>query len=471
MSDQPIRYVTPSGDVILLPAAPHVTPAAPLDPYVPPIQAAINDLRARLDTLQTAGGVSPETVRDLVAALLRSTDLTIVYDRTHGALTLTLPPIVGQPGPQGAQGAAGPAGPPGPKGDTGATGAAGRGISAITQSGNTITATLTDATTQGPFVLGTTGGLNRGTWAPSTAYAVNDVVLHSGAMYYAKTAFTSGSSFDSANWTAWPGQLGGGGGSAAPALTLTSTGGSYPVTETFSDDPVVSGAVQKVNGSGTLAYDAANARLLFTGGDAAPFWAYTKAKRVAVLDYTAEVTLLTDAIGYQHLGLAVQADDSTSIMTGYRIAHLNNTGTPKWLVSRWSGGTERAALVDTDAAGAWPVGTTRTLRVRIDNATGEGTFWVDGAQTLTWTDTSFAAGRPGGFVYGATGAFDSLALGSGGVQITGLPAGYTARGTGAITTSTGGPVLIAPGRVEITNAQGAVLAAAYVQAGHSWQFA
>ena len=44
-------------------------------------------------------------------------------------------------------------------------------------------------------------GINfRGAWAASTAYAVNDLVTYGGSAYIAPAAFTSGSSFNSANW-------------------------------------------------------------------------------------------------------------------------------------------------------------------------------------------------------------------------------------------------------------------------------
>ncbi len=40
----------------------------------------------------------------------------------------------------------------------------------------------------------------RGAWAASTAYAVNDLVLHGGKSYRCTTAHTSTSSFDAAKW-------------------------------------------------------------------------------------------------------------------------------------------------------------------------------------------------------------------------------------------------------------------------------
>ncbi|GGK91316.1 galactose-binding domain-containing protein [Deinococcus radiotolerans] len=59
--------------------------------------------------------------------------------------------------------------------------------------------------------VSTVSGVNRGAWTASTNYAANDIVSYNGAMYYAKAAFTSGSSFSAANWTAWPDQVGSGG--------------------------------------------------------------------------------------------------------------------------------------------------------------------------------------------------------------------------------------------------------------------
>lgn len=45
------------------------------------------------------------------------------------------------------------------------------------------------------------GGAGRA-WAPSTVYKAGDLVTQAGAAYRANTDFTSGASFNAANWTA-----------------------------------------------------------------------------------------------------------------------------------------------------------------------------------------------------------------------------------------------------------------------------
>lgn len=82
-------------------------------------------------------------------------------------------------------------------------------IGATINGSNHLILTLSDNSTIDAGAVGSTtgnssGGVIRGNWAPSTAYNANDVVLQGGVVYYAKAAFVSGSSFSSANWNAWP---------------------------------------------------------------------------------------------------------------------------------------------------------------------------------------------------------------------------------------------------------------------------
>lgn len=55
---------------------------------------------------------------------------------------------------------------------------------------------MDDSTTRGPFTLPTGAWTFRGTWAPSTVYAVNDVVAYSTSVYIVLVAHTSASTFD-----------------------------------------------------------------------------------------------------------------------------------------------------------------------------------------------------------------------------------------------------------------------------------
>jgi hypothetical protein len=73
----------------------------------------------------------------------------------------------------------------------------GVGVASISQpTAGTLLFTMTDATTQGPFLL-PVGQFNfRGVWAASTAYAVNDVFQQNSTLYAVVIAHTSGSTFD-----------------------------------------------------------------------------------------------------------------------------------------------------------------------------------------------------------------------------------------------------------------------------------
>ncbi|MHB8681285.1 MAG: glycosyl hydrolase family 28-related protein [Acidimicrobiales bacterium] len=66
----------------------------------------------------------------------------------------------------------------------------------------------------------------RGAWQANTTYAVNDAVTNNGGFYVAPTAFTSGSSFNSSNWT----QL------SAPSGTYTPTNVSGIVADGVTDN-------------------------------------------------------------------------------------------------------------------------------------------------------------------------------------------------------------------------------------------
>lgn len=58
-----------------------------------------------------------------------------------------------------------------------------------------------------PIIVAATGASRgfaaRGTWAPSTAYVVNDIVTYNGATYRVTAAHTSGTTFSTANLEAW----------------------------------------------------------------------------------------------------------------------------------------------------------------------------------------------------------------------------------------------------------------------------
>lgn len=122
------------------------------------------DFEKALITEYWAGIMPPDNVVDWMVTFQ---DCSIVYYRW-----VQVNPCSGQvvTGPSGNPGPPGPPGPPGLTGPQGPPGAAG-----------------------GAFNL-------RGAWAPSTAYAVNDMVTYQGTSYVATTAFTSGPTFTPANW-------------------------------------------------------------------------------------------------------------------------------------------------------------------------------------------------------------------------------------------------------------------------------
>lgn len=78
------------------------------------------------------------------------------------------------------------------------------GVSVAT--GGTLGGTWSGCPSACVLSLTITAGTNyRGPWTATTAYAVGDVVINAGAVYVAPAAFTSTSSFNSANWNAFPG--------------------------------------------------------------------------------------------------------------------------------------------------------------------------------------------------------------------------------------------------------------------------
>jgi len=69
------------------------------------------------------------------------------------------------------------------------------GISYITLSGNDLTFHMTDHTLQGPFTFPSSVFLDRGTWAPLTAYSVNDTFNINGTLYLVIYPHTSAATF------------------------------------------------------------------------------------------------------------------------------------------------------------------------------------------------------------------------------------------------------------------------------------
>jgi hypothetical protein len=75
----------------------------------------------------------------------------------------------------------------------------GVGVSSISQpTSGTMLFTMTDATTQGPFVLPMGQWNFRGNWAATTAYIINDVFQQNGTVYAVIFAHTSATTFDAA---------------------------------------------------------------------------------------------------------------------------------------------------------------------------------------------------------------------------------------------------------------------------------
>lgn len=72
----------------------------------------------------------------------------------------------------------------------------GVGIDSITVSGDQMTVTLTDASTQGPFTLPTVAWNPVGAWQPSTLYSAMDVVSYGGSAYLVLVDHTSDTTFD-----------------------------------------------------------------------------------------------------------------------------------------------------------------------------------------------------------------------------------------------------------------------------------
>lgn len=113
---------------------------------------------------------------------------------------------------------------------------AARGISEITQSGNSLFIEYTDSTQDGPFTLPDIPLTFRGEWTALTVYAQNDIITANGATYLVLVAHTSDTIFD-------PGAVAGSDGDiyglllAPPAASLPAGGGEgFVLTKVSSDD-------------------------------------------------------------------------------------------------------------------------------------------------------------------------------------------------------------------------------------------
>lgn len=71
-----------------------------------------------------------------------------------------------------------------------------RGISEITQSGDSLFVEMTDSTQEGPFTLPAVDLNFRGEWTAATNYLVNDIITANGNVYLVLTAHTSEATFD-----------------------------------------------------------------------------------------------------------------------------------------------------------------------------------------------------------------------------------------------------------------------------------
>lgn len=69
-------------------------------------------------------------------------------------------------------------------------------IENITSSGSALTITMDNGDIYGPLVLPTATFVFRGEWAPSTAYAKNDVITNSNTLYYVAVSHTSAATFN-----------------------------------------------------------------------------------------------------------------------------------------------------------------------------------------------------------------------------------------------------------------------------------
>ncbi|GGR11349.1 GDSL-type esterase/lipase family protein [Deinococcus ruber] len=270
----------------------------------------------------------------------------------------------------------------------------------------------------------------------------------------------------------------GGGSTSSGTLTRSATNQANTILETFDTDLVAADTFTSVTGfqasvSGNLSYDAANKRILSgASSGSAFFWAYKHLSLAAHLDYSVDMTLLGDYSGLQHGGLWVQGVANTG--SGYRVAFIN-AGTPKWIVSRYVNGVEDTSSgqlnVSANAGAAWSIGTTKRLRITVDYTTGAGVLYVDGVQTLTWTDTTFTGGIPGGFSYGSQSAYDNLSYTAVvAAQVNGLSGGLRAVSNG-VSSGSGLVTLAGPAHVDVADANGLVLASAIMQAGDVWTYA
>lgn len=138
------------------------------------------------------------------ASALANLVKTAVESDTAGLGTAISTSAKGDKGDTGEVGPAGPAGPAGAKGDKGLDGA----------------------------------GFNfRGFWYANTAYAVGDAVSAGGNLYRAKSAFTSGTTFDSSNWDLLVsrGDQGLPGASGAAAINVQKADGTWTLNRAAMD--------------------------------------------------------------------------------------------------------------------------------------------------------------------------------------------------------------------------------------------
>ena len=158
----------------------------------------------------------------------------------------------GPTGPQGIQGPIGPLGPAGPQGQLGATG--GQGIAGPTGSQGSIGPAGPSGPVGAQGSIGSTGATGqgftyRGAWAASTAYNAYDVVTYSGQTYEAPAGFTSGTTFNAANWSLWAAQ--GATGATGATGPQGSTGATGPQGATGSTGATGPAGTNGANGTGT----------------------------------------------------------------------------------------------------------------------------------------------------------------------------------------------------------------------------
>ena len=262
-------------------------------------------------------------------------------------------------------------------------------------------------------------------------------------------------------------------GDVLPPLVRTATGQSVRLRETFDTDLVAAGTVAAAVGYGSNIspiWDGTNKRLvIYETAGRARVWAYTATSRNAsTIDYQAAVTLIDDTQNLQHYGLWLQCGEQ-NVGNGIRLAHINSELT----LSRFVGGVEYPVTLTSGnrIVGPWPVGSTKILRLQFDFAAKTAIVWVDGVEVSRWSDPelTYTSGRPGGFTYGASVAWDDLdSTVPGPPQVGGLGALLLRPTAGGIydaslVPSTGQ-------RVDVITSQGAVRASAWLSPGDQWLY-